>query len=122
MTIRHSRPRLAITKPPYLIYSCSKGKDVTTSENGETGFLTEVSDDIATDNKSAALLELASLINSDQYIGDLLSLDYDSAEILIHDSHKNRANGVPHSCLLIASRITPDDPDGQQRSHPSQRT
>ena len=83
---------------------------MTTSENGETGFLAEVSDDIATDNKSAALLELASLINSDQYIGDLLSLDYDSAEILIHDSHKNRANGVPHGCLLIASRITPDDP------------
>ena len=83
---------------------------MTTSENGETGFLTEVSDDIAEDNKSAALLELASLINSDQYIGDLLSLDYDSAGILIHDSHKTRVNGVPHGCLLIASRITPDDP------------
>ena len=83
---------------------------MTIPENGETGFLTGVSDDIAADKKSAALLELASLINSDQYIGDLLSLDYDSAEILIHDSHKNRANGVPHGCLLIASRITPDDP------------
>ena len=83
---------------------------MTIPENGETGFLTEVSDEIAEGNKSAALLELASLINSDQYIGDLLSLDYDFAEILIHDSHKNRANGVPHGCLLIASRITPDDP------------
>ena len=82
---------------------------MTTLENAESGFLTEVSSDIAADNKSAALLELASLINRDQYIGDLLSLDYDSADILIHDSHRTRVNGVPHGCLLIASRITPDD-------------
>lgn len=83
---------------------------MTTLENAEPGFLEEVSNDIAADNKSKALLELTSLIKSDQYIGDLLSLDYDSADILIHDSHKTRVNGVPHGCLLIASRITPDDP------------
>ena len=83
---------------------------MTTLENTKPGFLKEASNDIAADNKSKALLELTSLINPDQYIGDLLSLDYDSADILIHDSHKTRVNGVPHGCLLIASRITPDDP------------
>ena len=83
---------------------------MTTLKNEETGFLTKVSNDMATDKKSAALLELVSLIKPDQYIGDLLSLDYDSADILIHDSHKTRVNGVPHGCLLIASRITPEGP------------
>ena len=79
-------------------------------ENEGTRFLTEVSNDIAEDDKMTALEELVNFINPDQYIGDLLSLDYDSAEILIHDSHKIRVNGVPYGCLLIASRITPEGP------------
>ena len=76
----------------------------------EKGFLQQLTDDISSDSKVKALSELTSLINPDQYIGDLITLDYDSAEILIHDSHRNRVNGVPYGCLLIASRITPDGP------------
>lgn len=74
------------------------------------GFLGQISDDIAGDSKSAALSELASLIQPEQYIGDLISLDYDSAEILVHDSHRNSVNGLPYGCLLIASRVTPAGP------------
>ena len=74
------------------------------------GFLGQISDDISADSKSAALRELASLIQPEQYIGDLINLDYASADILIHDSHKTRANGVPFGCLLIASRVTPSGP------------
>lgn len=74
------------------------------------GFLTKVSDDISSDSKSAALRELASLIQPEQYIGDLISLDYASADILIHDSHRTRVNGVPYGCLLVASRVTPSGP------------
>ena len=50
------------------------------------------------------------MIGADEYIGDLIKLDYDHAEILVHDSHKMQVNGLPHGCLLIASRITPDNP------------
>ncbi len=74
------------------------------------GFLTQIGDDFSSDSRSAALRELASLIQPEQYIGDLISLDYASADILIHDSHRNRVNGVPHGCLLVASRVTPSGP------------
>ena len=49
-----------------------------------------------------------SFIDPDQYIGDLLQLDYDHADILVHDSHRTRVNGIPYGCLLMASRVTPD--------------
>ena len=74
------------------------------------GFLTDTAADIQADSEVTAVQELTSLIHPDHYIGDLLALDYDTAEILIHDSHKNRVNGLPYGCLLIASRITPDGP------------
>ena len=80
------------------------------SPDNNKGFLTQISDDINAESKSEAMQELSSLIDPDKYIGDLLSLDYDSAEILIHDSHKIRVNGLPYGCILIASRITPDSP------------
>lgn len=78
--------------------------------NSLEGFLTQVSDDLSSDSRSAALSELASLIQPEQYIGDLISLDYASADILIHDSHRTRVNGVPYGCLLVASRVTPAGP------------
>ena len=71
-------------------------------------FLGEVSDDIVASSHAAALRKLAGLVSLDQYIGDLLNLDFDSADILIHDSHKIRVNGIPHGCLLVASRLRPD--------------
>ena len=74
------------------------------------GFLGQISDDIAADRTFTALSELASLIQPEQYIGDLISLDYDSADVLIHDSHRTRVNGLPYGCLLVASRVTPSGP------------
>ena len=83
---------------------------MTKTANDSEGFLGKISDDIAAESKSAALSELFSLIQPEQYIGDLISLDYDSAEVLIHDSHRTRVNGLPYGCLLVASRVTPSDP------------
>ena len=80
------------------------------ADHSDMGFLEEAADSIQADRKLAAVRELVGLIHPDHYIGDLLAIDYDSAEILIHDSHRNQVNGVPYGCLLIASRITPDTP------------
>lgn len=82
---------------------------MTSSDPSDSSFLTKVSDEITAYGKSSAISELLNLIDAGQYIGDLLALDYNSAEILIHDSHKIRVGGVPHGCLLIASRLTPED-------------
>ncbi len=72
-------------------------------------FLTQMGDDIAADVKQTAQRKLVAMLDPDQYIGDLITLDYDHADILVHDTHKNRTNGLPHGCLLIATRITPAD-------------
>lgn len=72
-------------------------------------FLSDVARDIKEDSKQAAEHELARMISAEEYVGDLISLDYGHADILVHDTHRHRANGLPHGCLLIATRITPVD-------------
>ena len=56
----------------------------------------------------AAASELISLLDPDRYVGDLISMDYDTAEVLIHDRLRQDVGGVPHGCLLLATRIRPD--------------
>ncbi len=77
-----------------------------TNDTTETGFLFGISDDIEADELAHPINDLFSLIDPDQYIGDLLELNYDHADILVHDSHKIRVDGIPHGCLLLASRVT----------------
>ena len=72
-------------------------------------FLTDIGGDITADVKHAAQRKFVAMVDPDQYIGDLITLDYDHADILVHDTHRNRTNGLPHGCLLIATRITPAD-------------
>ena len=79
------------------------------SETSDDNFLSQVSDEIAAQDKFSAVRELLSLVKADRYIGDLLTLDYNSADILIHDIKKIAVGSVPHGCLLIASRLTPDE-------------
>ena len=83
--------------------------DMTTTDQNEAAFLTTVSDQIQAASRPRALDELIDMISPNEYIGDLIKLDYDHADILVHDSHKMQVKGIPHGCLLIASRITPDD-------------
>ena len=56
-----------------------------------------------------AVRELVNFIQPDRCVGDLISMDYDTAEVLIHDRLRQDVGGVPHSCLLLATRIKPDD-------------
>lgn len=72
-------------------------------------FLEDLGKDMAEDEKRIALQQLLRMVSPDQYVGDLIILDYDHADILVHDTQRNRANGLPHGCLLIATRITPAD-------------
>ena len=72
-------------------------------------FLTNMGKDIVADDKLGAQSKLLDMVDPDQYVGDLITLDYDHADILVHDTHRNQTNGLPHGCLLIATRITPSD-------------
>ena len=72
-------------------------------------FLSDVASDLTKSTKEDAEDELARMISPNEYIGDLITLDYGHADILVHDTQRNRANGIPHGCLLLATRITPAD-------------
>ena len=72
-------------------------------------FLTQIGEDYRTSAKIDAEKKLAKMVAPDQYVGDLISLDYGHADILVHDTQKASTNGIPHGCLLIATRITPAD-------------
>ena len=56
-----------------------------------------------------AVRDLISFLDPDRNVGDLISMDYDTAEVLIHDRLRQDVGGVPHGCLLLATRIRPED-------------
>ena len=47
----------------------------------------------------------SNLIHPDQLVGDLFSMNYESARVLVHDHYKHQVNGIPSLCFLIASRV-----------------
>src|SRR5258706_2573198 len=52
---------------------------------------------------------LATLIQSNQYVGDVYSIGYESANVQIHDFYRKRVGGIPSLCFLVATRIKIDD-------------
>ena len=59
-------------------------------------------------SKDEVAQNLADAVQKERNVGDLIGMDYDTADVLIHDSMKVSVGGVPHSCLLIATRMKPD--------------
>jgi hypothetical protein len=57
------------------------------------------------------------LIQQDAYVGELYSINYETARIIIHDFQRKSVGGIPSLCFLIATRIDPmnaDDIDFKQ--------
>src|SRR6266550_1547696 len=52
---------------------------------------------------------LGSLIQIDQYVGDVYSISYETALVQIHDFHRERVGGIPSLCFLIATRVNPQN-------------
>ena len=48
------------------------------------------------------------LIQEGQYIGDVYSIGYETALVLIHDFHRREVGGIPSLSFLIATRIHPN--------------
>lgn len=51
--------------------------------------------------------QLASWIKEDERVGDLLSLDYTEATVLVHDAQRQEVGGLPMGCFLLATRVEP---------------
>ena len=55
---------------------------------------------------------LIDVVQENRLVGDLISMDFDTAEVLIHDEMKRLVGGIPHGCLLVATRMRPGvEPD-----------
>ncbi len=58
--------------------------------------------------ESETMRTLGTLVQPSQYVGDVYSISYESALVLIHDNHRQRVGGIPSLSFLIATRIQPD--------------
>lgn len=54
---------------------------------------------------------LVSLVQKENFVGWIFSINYESALIMTNDLWKYRSLGVPHNCFLIATAIDPSKPD-----------
>ena len=52
--------------------------------------------------------KLAHYVDEETMVGDLLSLDYGEAIVLVHDSLRQGVGGLPMGCFLLATRIDAD--------------
>ena len=52
---------------------------------------------------------LVKLVQKENFVGWIYSIDYDSAFIMTNDLWKAEALGIPHNCFLVASSFNPDD-------------
>jgi hypothetical protein len=51
------------------------------------------------------------LIQSDQYVGDIYSINYETARVIIHDFYREKVGGIPSLSFLIATRVDPSKTD-----------
>ena len=51
--------------------------------------------------------KLSSYVDEAARVGDLLSLDYLEATVLVHDALRQETGGLPMGCFLLATRIAP---------------
>lgn len=49
------------------------------------------------------------LIQKEQYVGDLYSINYEEGKVLVHDFHRQKVGGIPSLCFLLATRLDPTD-------------
>ena len=49
------------------------------------------------------------LIQPTEYVGELFSINYETARISIHDKQRQDVGGIPSLCFLIATRVAPSD-------------
>ena len=73
--------------------------------NVEMALLTEEIEDFKRDNVEKTGNSLSSYIDDTMKVGDLLSLDYSEAIILVHDALRQDVKGLPMGCFLLATSI-----------------
>jgi len=63
------------------------------------------------DRKIETKQNFQKLIQQEQYIGDLYSINYETARVIVHDYHRQKVGGIPSLSFLIATRVDPTSDD-----------
>lgn len=69
---------------------------------------TIVDDIVAKQNKVTHITDLSELIQTNNYLGELLTMTYKNATIQISDFNRHKVGGIPNGCFLLASKINPN--------------
>src|SRR5262245_38145256 len=80
-----------------------------TTTNPASPIITALAEDQANAAQLEATALLGTLIQSEQYVGEVWSINYETAAVQIHDVHRQRVGGIPNNCFLIATRIAPGE-------------
>lgn len=60
------------------------------------------------DTNKLAKDDLLSLIQKDNFVGWVYSINYEEALVITNDLWKNNVKGIPHNCFLLATAFEPD--------------
>jgi len=69
--------------------------------------------------KTEAKQQFKKLIQTEQYIGDLYSINYETARVIVHDFHRQQVGGIPSLSFLIATRVDPNSDEIDFKSEDS---
>jgi len=84
-----------------------------------SSFLGDIDKSISETDAKSAGARLASFLDKSRICGDLISIDYASAVVLVHDKLRADVGGVSKGCFLLASRVVPGsspDPENEDTS------
>ena len=70
-----------------------------------------ISDYVDRHDSSEAKKLFSQLIRPGQYVGELYSINYETARVLINDHERHIVNGIPSLCFLLATRVDPSSDD-----------
>lgn len=68
-----------------------------------------ITKDLETIQKKDAKKWFQQLVQKNEYVGELFSINYESAKVQIHDHEREKVGGIPSLSFLIATRVDPDN-------------
>ena len=79
-----------------------------TRESAPKPVLNQEADDFKSTSTRNASVKFLEFLSADTMVGDLLTLDYREAVVLVHDSLRQKVGGLPLGCFLLATRLKLD--------------
>lgn len=72
-----------------------------------TGLEQGISKRISNDRKEETQQWFQTLIQQEEYVGELYSINYETARVIIHDNERKKVGGIPSLSFLVATRVDP---------------